>query len=351
MALTLYVDTERWRGHQKVVADSYPGIVPVTKGNGYGFGSKRLAIEAKALGADTLAVGTHDELAEVAEVFPGDLMVLNPVRSYLPRSIERRVIHTLSRVTDLQTLADGLGLPGGARHRVVIELFGSVHRFGIGADDLSLVRTILADRGVVCEGFALHLPLPNDEGHQPEVQRWIGRLSAAGLNPSRMFVSHLSAQEQQALSDANPDIEFRCRVGTQLWLAERESYRCRAHVLDVHPVRRGERFGYRQRRLPAEGNLVVVSGGTANGIALEPPSHVGDLRTRAKVLAASGLEAAGFALSPYWIGGQRRWFAEPPHMQVSMLFLPTSVTPPDLGEEIEVNVGMTLTHFDRISYD
>jgi len=64
-------------------------------------------------------------------------------------------------------------------------------------------------------------------------------------------------------------------------------------------------------------------------------------------LATSGLEAAGLALSPFYVDGQRRWFAEPPHMQVSVLFLPTSVRPPDVGEELDVNVGMTITRFDR----
>jgi hypothetical protein len=119
-------------------------------------------------------------------------------------------------------------------------------------------------------------------------------------------------------------------------------------VLDVHPVGRGDRFGYRQRRVPGAGHLVVAGGGTAHGIALEAPSHVSDLRTRARVLAASGLEATGRALSPYTVAGKRRWFAEPPHMQVSVLFLPESVRPPEVGAELPVNVGMAITKFDRV---
>lgn len=351
MALTLYVDTERWRGHQKEVAASYPGIVPVTKGNGYGFGNRRLASEAAAIGSDLLAVGTHNELSDVWSEFPGDLLVLAPIRPYLARSEDPRVIHTVSRLIDLQTLADGLPLPGGHRPRVVVELDSTVRRFGISRDDLSMARTILREGGVRFEGFALHLPLPTPGGHRREAERWIKQVQDAGLPLPRLFVSHLDAEEQQALSAAHPDISIRARCGTALWLSDRDAYRTTAQVLDVHPVRRGDRYGYRQRRLPAEGHLVVVSGGTANGVALEPPSHVGSLRTRAKVLATSGLEAAGFALSPYSIAGQRRWFAEPPHMQVSMLFLPSSVPPPALGDEIDVNVGMTLTRFDQTVYE
>ncbi|MGX1119389.1 alanine racemase [Streptomyces ambofaciens] len=61
MALTLYVDTARWRAHHKHVQEQFPGLVPVCKGNGYGFGHERLAEEATRLGSDVLAVGTTYE--------------------------------------------------------------------------------------------------------------------------------------------------------------------------------------------------------------------------------------------------------------------------------------------------
>jgi hypothetical protein len=35
-------------------------------------------------------------------------------------------------------------------------------------------------------------------------------------------------------------------------------------------------------------------------------------------------------------------------MQVSMLLLPSRVAAPEVGDEVPVNVGMTLTRFDRI---
>ena len=79
MSLTLTVDGDRWRRHLRTVADRTPGLVPVAKGNGYGFGLGRLARKADWLGVDTLAVGTYDELPEVAQRFDGDLLVLTPV--------------------------------------------------------------------------------------------------------------------------------------------------------------------------------------------------------------------------------------------------------------------------------
>ena len=63
MPLTLYVDGDRWRAHLQEVRDLHPGIVPVLKGNGYGFGMDRLARRAAWLGVDTVAVGMYSEVA------------------------------------------------------------------------------------------------------------------------------------------------------------------------------------------------------------------------------------------------------------------------------------------------
>lgn len=80
MALTLYVDTARWRAHQKTIIDQFPGLIPVCKGNGYGFGHERLCEEATRMGADILAVGTTYEAASIKDWFGGDLLVLTPFR-------------------------------------------------------------------------------------------------------------------------------------------------------------------------------------------------------------------------------------------------------------------------------
>ena len=66
--------------------------MPVAKGNGYGFALGRLARKAQWLRRlrDTLAVGTYDELAEVARRFAGDLLVLTPWRPFGIASAVRR---------------------------------------------------------------------------------------------------------------------------------------------------------------------------------------------------------------------------------------------------------------------
>ena len=60
MRLTVY--SAEWRRHVTSVVDATPGLVPVVKGNGYGFGRLNVA-EMAAEFADTIAVGTVHELA------------------------------------------------------------------------------------------------------------------------------------------------------------------------------------------------------------------------------------------------------------------------------------------------
>jgi hypothetical protein len=116
----------------------------------------------------------------------------------------------------------------------------------------------------------------------------------------------------------------------------------------VHELRRGDTFGYRGRSAPRDGHLLVVSGGTAHGIGLEAPKGDSGLRARAAVAARGGLDAMGVTRSPFWVDGKQRVFAEPPHMQASMLFLPRDARVPEVGELVDARVRYTATTFDRV---
>jgi hypothetical protein len=352
MSLTLTVDGVRWRAHLRAVAEAQPGLVPVAKGNGYGFGIGRLARKAEWLGCDTLAVGTYSELPEVASRFPGDLLVLTPWRPFgpaleVPDALHRRVVHTVSRLEDVAALQEHQ--PGA---RFVLELVTSMLRHGLSPRELRGAAAVLDDsswrRGLA--GVALHLPLASGS-HLAEVHRLIDEVVGAGLADGRrttVWVSHLTDDELARLRTTHADFVVRPRVGTQLWLGDRAALDVRATVLDVHPVERGDLFGYRGRSAPKAGHIVVVSGGTAHGIGLAAPTGASSMKARAATLARGGLDAVGFVRSPFTIDGKQRLFAEPPHMQASMLFLPSGAHVPAVGDEVGVRVRFTATTFDRV---
>jgi hypothetical protein len=356
MGLTLYVDGDRWRSHLKSVLASHPGIVPVAKGNGYGFGVPRLARKAAWLGVDTLAVGTYDEVPDAASRFHGSVMVLSPWRRFEERAVfNEQVVHTVGRLEDLVLLS-----ARDDRPRVVLERVTSMLRHGFTARELrqagGLISTkarpgvksggLIRGSGVTVEGVAVHLPMSHG-AHLPEIERVMTDIVAAGLPTNRVYVSHLTDPELETMRATYPDFEFRPRIGTQLWLGDRGALTVRATVLDSHAVERGDVFGYRGRTAPKSGTILVVSGGTAHGVGLEAPTAGASLKQRAATIAKGGLDAAGFVRSPYTIGGKQRLFAEPPHMQASMLFLPHGSHVPEVGDEVEVRVRFTATHFDQ----
>lgn len=345
MSLDLLVDGPRWRAHLQSVADATPGLVPVAKGNGYGLGLGRLARRTEWLGADTLAVGTYDELPEVAQRFSGDLLVLTPWRPWIPpldAAVAKRVIHTVSRPADLGALT--AQQPGA---RVVLERMTSMRRHGMSAADLWDCAPVARRRARV-EGVTIHLPMTGANG--PEATALMS--DVVGAEATTVWISHLTPTELAALQHAYPDISVRPRVGTGLWLGDRGALSVTAKVLDVHPISRSDRYGYRQRHVPAgtpAGHLVIASGGTAHGIGLAAPSGDAGLRGRAAVAAKGGLETLGVLRSPYVLDGKPLHFAEPPHMQASMLVLPRGARVPEVGETLGVRVRYTATTFDSIT--
>ena len=342
MGLELHVDAERWRRGLREVVERAPGIVPVIKGNGYGFGRDRLASEAQRLGLSMITVGTYAEVPGALEAFNGDVMVLTPWRPFFTDVVhDDRVIHTLGRVEDIAALAAG----PHATARILLEGETSMSRHGLDRHELAAAVASLGDLQV--EGFAIHLPIAGSNFR--EAEGWVAALEASQVQTTTVFVSHLTPAELTLLAERRPQLEIRPGIGTSLWLGDLGALTVRATVLDRHLVARGERVGYRQRPMPRDGHLLVIAGGTSHGIGLEAPKSTTGVVQRGKSLAKGGLEAAGLSLSPFTIDGKQRWFAEPPHMQVSMIFLPASATAPEVGDTVDVAVRFTTTTFDAVN--
>jgi alanine racemase len=342
----LDVDAARWRAGLTALAASSPGLVPVVKGNGYGFGRDVLAREATTLGVSTIAVGTYAEVPGALAAFGGDVMVLTPWRPFFSDAVlDDRVVHTLGRVEDIAALA--AAAPGA---RITLEGETSMARHGLDRHELAAAVAALGDLRV--EGFAIHLPMgaaSGRGGNYAEAENWAAALETSQVETTTLYVSHLTPSELTALAARRPHLDIRPRIGTSLWLGDLGALTVRATVLDSHLVARGEHIGYRQRAMPRDGTLLIVAGGTSHGIGLEAPKASSGVVQRGKSLAKGGLEAAGLSLSPFTIAGKQRWFAEPPHMQASMIFLPGSATAPAVGDTVEVAVRFTTATFDAVT--
>ena len=166
-------------------------------------------------------------------------------------------------------------------------------------------------------------------------------------HPPGLRLAPVRHRARRAARSPYPDYTFRPRIGTELWLGDRGALRGPRHGARRAPGRARRRLrlpqphGTRGRHHP---------GGLRRHGARHRPRGAHrrrTLRARAARLARGGLDAAGLVRSPYTVDGKQRLFAEPPHMQASMLFLPTASKVPAIGDEVDVRVRFTATTFDE----
>jgi len=123
MTVRLTVRRAAWERHVAAIAASVDGLLPVVKGNGYGFGRAVLHPVAATL-ADRVCVGTVSELDHIPlGVTP---IVLTPT---LRPPADATPILTVGNAAHVDVL-DGWG------GRVVVKLRSSMRRYGVGPDEL-----------------------------------------------------------------------------------------------------------------------------------------------------------------------------------------------------------------------
>ena len=279
MSLTLTVDGDRWRSHLRRVAEQTPGLVPVLKGNGYGFGLHRL--RAARSGCATVARRRHRRRRHVRRAAGGRAALrrrpagahpVAPVRrrdSRSTRGSPTRVIHTAQPGRGRRRPARAAE-PGA---RFVLELVTSMLRHGLDRREPRGRRAVPRDRAdrPRLEGIAIHLParprVPPQRG-----TRLITHVVAADLPARTLWVSHLTADELDAaplvvrrLRGPAPDRHRRCGSAT--------AARCRSRPPCSTSTRSSGATSSATAAAPppSHGHLVVVSGGTAHGIGLEAP--------------------------------------------------------------------------------
>jgi alanine racemase len=313
VTLRLRVDTAAWEHHVATMAASTPGLVPVIKGNGYGFGRAELARRSATL-SDTLAVGTIHELGGVVpSTGPGSaghgttVVVLTPTLRP-PASTEP--VLTVGSSVHLDALSDWSG-------RVIVKLESSMHRYGGGPELIEAARA----RGLEVLGVAVHPPLAGDPvDHRGDVERWLPL-----VDPEiQVWISHLASDQRALLPDTH---RYRIRLGTSLWHGDKSMLRLEAQVLDIREVAAGTPVGYRATPVQAPGTLVMIGAGSSHGV--RPLSD---------------------GRSPFHFGRRRLELVEAPHMHTSMAVVPPGTPCPRVGEYVDVQQPLITTQVDVIDW-
>ena len=293
-----------------------PGLIPVVKGNGYGFGRTTLMPLAATIG-QRIAVGTVYEVGDVPTNRVA--MVLTPHLGQLPPGLAPSTILTIGSVDHLAALReqDWAG-------DVAIKLRSSMHRYGVTPDGLPGLLRAARTGGCEIVAFSVHFPLTGaPEHHLAEIEQWLP------LVPPEIAiaVSHLDPASYNTLCRRNPQRTFQIRCGTALWHAQRSSLALSTDVLDVHQVAAGLVVGYRGTPIPDSGALVLVAAGSAHGVAALPGGN-----------------------SPYHFARRRLPLIEPPHMHTSMIFVPAGQQCPAVGDRIDVQHPLTQTTIDELEW-
>jgi len=369
MTFTLTVDAKKFRSHlTSVIAqfkDAGAEVLPVIKGNGYGFGRMTLADEVTKLELEQLCVGTIWEAGEILENFAGQVVVLEPLSPADSLANEHwatllaehadRLIAVIS-TTDLQ-LVQQIGV-----RKIWIEALTSMNRFGLAPHQIAEVLKKL-DPQISVVGFSLHLPIVEPVANKltkfeatavntnsnkvREVIGWISWLSEVTEFKTQnisLSVSHLSATQIAQIKRERAEVTLQIRLGTSLWLGNPKALSVTGTVLAVHEIANNERAGYQQNS--GGRKVVVVSGGTAHGVALAAPITTSSLRKRGIAVVEGLAQAVGKIRSPFTYNGSNLNFVEPSHMHVSMLWADNYAI--NVGDEIACNVRNTTANFDAV---
>lgn len=314
MTLRLSVASAPWHQHVASTAAAYGEMIPVVKGNGYGFGRSELMAHACGL-SPTVAVGSVFEAHEVPSTHTA--LVLTPAGIDLPKSLPSQAVLTIGARHHVDTLRNT-----GWRGAVVVKLQSAMRRYGASADELSSLLESLNKAALTQVGWSVHPPLDGtSSNHVADVSRW---LSQVGVQHP-MYISHLDSGAVQKLRKSFPQHRIIARIGTSLWLGDKTQLQLHADVLDIHTVDAGMTAGYRNVKITTDGSLVLVGAGSAHGV------HTVDNQ-----------------LSPFHFQKTRLQLLEPSHMHTSMLFVANGSPCPLVGDLVEVQQPLTRVAVDTI---
>lgn len=316
MTVRLAVDKAAWRHHVATAAEAYgKALVPVIKGNGYGFGRARLhELAAGTLGSiEQVCVGTVHELADVPP--NTQPVVLTPTFDLPARS---DAILTVGSTAHAEVLR-------GRGTQVMVKLASSMRRFGATIDELPSLQRAVENLGLSVAGYALHLPLAgDDDARVAEIEVWLPHVPVE----VPLWLSHLAPETMRALQAKYMPRQLKIRVGTALWhgVPKTRALQLRADVLHTQPIGVGEIAGYHHTPAPFDGTLVVIGAGSTQGVATN-----GDL-------------------SPFHFDRTRMSLLEPPHMHTSLAVVEAGASTPRVGEWVDLQRPLISTQVEDIEW-
>jgi alanine racemase len=266
MTFSLKVDADKFRGHLVSIMNSHATagaeLVPVIKGNGYGFGRRLLAEETSRLGCNRIAVGTVWELGQALADFAGQVLVLEPFNSSDDSGVsqwKQHLEHNSARVIVTVSNADLAAVRSAGAKNIYLEGKTSLSRFGILHHDMQSISNF-HDLNVL--GLSLHLPIVQSaikvdatteissafngatlSQSMTETWNWIvlyQEMSTKFSLPKHLSLSHITENQVKSLKKMmqgyNFDLSIEVRVGTKLWLGEPSSLKAVGTVLQIHEI-------------------------------------------------------------------------------------------------------------------
>ena len=320
MTLRLTVESGAWHAHVRDVVASYGDVLPVVKGNGYGFGRAELMPHAQAISRD-VAVGTVHELTDVSATQRP--FVLTPVGVGVDNVARRDAVLAITSTHDLGVLKQL-----GVANPVVIKIESSMHRYGSAANEAEDLRKRAEAAGHQVVAWSVHLPLAgSDDSHASEAIA-----IASGLATDLpLHLSHIGAAVQQVRASTSHHVVM--RTGTHLWLGDKSMVALHADVIAVRTTT-ASAAGYRATKISTGANtcLVMVGCGSSHGVG-----------------ALGSVDALGGGSSPFHFARQRLAMLEPPHMHTTMLSVDGDPCP-QAGDWVDVQQPMTRVYPDVIAW-
>ena len=312
MTLQLSVDSAAWDRHVSQTASDLGDLIPVVKGNGYGFGRANLMAHAVKI-ANQIAVGTVFEAQDVPANCTA--LVLTPVGQHIPKDLPKNVVLTVGSLQHVQNLKNG-----SWSGDIVIKLRSSMNRYGADTSDVAAMQAAVQGAGLKQVGWSVHPPLDGTmQDHAKEVGEMIGKVAS----DLPWLISHVDASSLRELRAKFADKKIRVRSGTQLWLGDKSMLKLTADVLDTRAISAGSTAGYRNVKVASDGVLVMIGTGSSHGVHL-----------------------VGAEQSPFHFKQKRLELLEPPHMHTSMVFVSAKENAPKVGDQVDVQQPLTRVYPD-----